>query len=352
MSAVLVAPAGHGRGGVAWWGCGVVFEVELEGAVGSVGEHGAGPAGAGRCRSGWRPGPALRCYCCAVSGARSTSGRTLVCRALAGWVVRTRPVGSVQVATPSGARVTVQRRRCLIRWWRRHRLSRLVSSGGSVGPGSDVVDVAEDGGDGAAGEAAAPVAGLDPRWSSVGWAGTARHGQGSTAAVDASAGSGGVRTRATVVDGGWVARAGGTGSARWLLRHGVPRAEVVFGVVSSSRAPVAGWQGATCTALLPVVLACSMVVVSQLAGDVDGLGAVGAGDLDQVALARGAGLDRLGVLAELTFADTGHVGRASSMAGLCRRRAGVTRASPGPRPASPEPACVGDRCRAGRWRGR
>ena len=56
----------------------------------------------------------------------------------------------------------------------------------------------------------------------------------------------------------------GTGWARWLPTSGVPRAEVVFVAVSSSRAPVVGWQRATCTAFLPVVVACSMVVVSQL----------------------------------------------------------------------------------------
>ena len=55
VSAVLVAPEGGRGDGVAWWGCGVVFEVELELAVGAVGQDGAGSAGAGRCRAArWR----------------------------------------------------------------------------------------------------------------------------------------------------------------------------------------------------------------------------------------------------------------------------------------------------------
>ncbi len=63
-----------------------------------------------------------------VSGVpRELPVSTAVRRASTGWVVRVRPVGSVQVATASAVRMTVQPGRCLIRWWRRHRQSRLSS---------------------------------------------------------------------------------------------------------------------------------------------------------------------------------------------------------------------------------
>ena len=73
-----------------------------------------------------------------------------------------------------GGGVTRQPSRCLMRWCRRHRQIRLVGGGGPVRPGSDVVEVAEAGGDVAAGEAAAPVALPDQRDQRGRVAGTSR----------------------------------------------------------------------------------------------------------------------------------------------------------------------------------
>ena len=50
-------------------------------------------------------------------------------------MVRSRPVGSVQVAVPSGARWRRQPGRCLMRWCRRHRVSRLRAAVRPVGQG-------------------------------------------------------------------------------------------------------------------------------------------------------------------------------------------------------------------------
>ena len=109
---------------VARWGGAVVFEEELELAVRAVGDDGAGSAGA----AGRRGGRRRRCRCGAGrAGAGAVPVRMVVRRASTGWVVRVRPVGSVQVATASVVRVTCQPGRCLTRWWRRHRQSRLSS---------------------------------------------------------------------------------------------------------------------------------------------------------------------------------------------------------------------------------
>ena len=249
VSAVLVAPGGDRGEGVAWWGCGVVFEVELECAVGSVGEHGAGPAGAvGRCR---------------LRGARSTSGRTLVCRALAGWVVRTRPVGSVQVAMPSGVRVRLPAQSLFdpvvapaqaeqvgvwvgpwgqgVTWSMSQKTAEMVQPGKRQRRSRVLIRVAI---------------------RFVGRYGPAR--SASTAAADRWLAPVSSRTRATVVDGGGSPGPAGLGGPGGCCVIDAPCGASVFVAVSSSRAPVVGWQGATCTAFLPVVVACSMVVVSQL----------------------------------------------------------------------------------------
>ena len=63
------------------------------------------------------------------------SGQDGGVRASTGWVVRVRPVGSVQVAVPSGARATRQPGRCLTRWWRRHRVTGRCRVVGPVGQG-------------------------------------------------------------------------------------------------------------------------------------------------------------------------------------------------------------------------
>ena len=121
-AAVVVAPDRDAVFGVSLARAGaegaVVFEEELELAVWAVGD------GCVRSHGGcwWRRvASPVRAVCCA-----HRSGRA-VRRASTGWVVRIRPVGSVQVAMPSAARVTVQPGRCLTRWWRRHRQSRLSS---------------------------------------------------------------------------------------------------------------------------------------------------------------------------------------------------------------------------------
>ena len=154
--AVVVAPGGHGvgvggrRGGAVW--CSRWNSRSLWGPSGRV----------VRARL-VLPGAAAGAAAGVVGSAGVvTAGRTLVCRASAGWVVRTRPVGSVQVATPSGVSTTFQPGSLFDPVVAPAQGEQVGVSGGSVGPGSDVVEVAEDGGDGAAGEAAAPVAGLDP----------------------------------------------------------------------------------------------------------------------------------------------------------------------------------------------
>ena len=105
----------------------------------------------GRCR---RWGPPAR-------PAGSSAARTRDCRASRGAVVRSRPVGSVQVAVPSGARRTRQPGRLLDAVVSSAEGEQVGCGGGAGGPGSDVVEVAEPGGDRAAGEAAAAVAGAD-----------------------------------------------------------------------------------------------------------------------------------------------------------------------------------------------
>jgi hypothetical protein len=92
--------------------------------------------GAARCSrrnssSVWGPsGTTVRARLVLGGGIDSSGGgggrvKTVPCSASTGWVVRTLPVGSVQVAMPSGVRVTCQPRRCLTRWCLRHRQSRL-----------------------------------------------------------------------------------------------------------------------------------------------------------------------------------------------------------------------------------
>ena len=75
------------------------------------------------------------------------------------WVCRVRPSGLVAVTVPSGCRAMPQPHRWIaIKWWKEHRLIRLVRL---VGPpwdaGDDVVRLACRGGLGAAGEPAVPV---------------------------------------------------------------------------------------------------------------------------------------------------------------------------------------------------
>ena len=100
-AAVVVAPHGDGCScrWVARWGGAVVFEEELELAVWAVGDDGAGPAGAAGCRGGRRRvgrAPVVG------AGAAAVPVRMVVRRASTGWVVRVRPVGSVQVAVRVG----------------------------------------------------------------------------------------------------------------------------------------------------------------------------------------------------------------------------------------------------------
>ena len=123
--AVVVAPGGHRRGvgGPVGVRCGVRGGTRARCAA----------RRAGRCGPGWCWSRRLPVVVGRRAGRRR--GRTLVCRASAGWVVRTRPVGSVQVATPSVVSTTFQPGRCLTRWWRRHTVSRLVSRVGPWGQG-------------------------------------------------------------------------------------------------------------------------------------------------------------------------------------------------------------------------
>ena len=70
-----------------------------------------------------------------VASSTVSAVRTSDFRASSGVVVRSRPVGSVQVVVASGARWTRQPGGCLMRWWRRHRVSRLPAAVGPVGQG-------------------------------------------------------------------------------------------------------------------------------------------------------------------------------------------------------------------------
>ena len=88
--------------------------------------------------------------------------RMVVRRASTGWVVRVRPVGSVQVATRVGGEGDLPAGSLLDAVVASAQADQVVVAGVAVRPGSDVVEVAEHGGDAAAGEPAAPVAGPDP----------------------------------------------------------------------------------------------------------------------------------------------------------------------------------------------
>ena len=197
--------------------------------------------------------------------------------------------------------------------------------GGSVGPGPDVVDVAEDGGDGAAGEAASPVAGLDPRGRPL----RGPVGPGAASAdgcCRALAGTRVARTRPTGGDGRRVTRVGGLAGPGGRDVMGAPRGGGVRGGVVEQ-----GAGGRVATGHLHGVLAGGAGLLDgggePAAGDMDGLGAVGSGDLDQVAVTRSAGLtrvsalvqialacvagrDRLAVLAQATFVHPDRVSRA------------------------------------------
>ena len=103
--------------------------------------------------------------------------------------------------------------RCLMRWWRRHRVSRLRAGGGAGRPGPHVVEVAEPGGDRAAGEAAAAVAGADQRRELR--AGSVGVGRQVVAGVEAGPGERVARHERRPAS---LARRGGTGrgsSGRW-----------------------------------------------------------------------------------------------------------------------------------------
>ena len=79
----------------------------------------------------------------------------------AGWVVRCRPVGSVQVMVASGCSRGAPAGALFGAVVAAAEGGEVGGGGGAGGPGGDVVEVAEAGGDVAAGEPAPPVAGLD-----------------------------------------------------------------------------------------------------------------------------------------------------------------------------------------------
>ena len=133
----------------------------------------------------------------------------------------------------------------------------VVVAGVAVRPGPDVVEVAEHGGDVAAGEPAAPVAGPDPF----------RHPLRGPVPVGAEPGRGRDHGRHVPVGSCGVAGRCPIASPRLRVRAVGPAAESVgvasadravgcrragrpgrLSASSSSRAPVTGWQVATCTA--------------------------------------------------------------------------------------------------------